>query len=153
MTCPRPREVDRLEAVSSSIDRLQRVAGRVWEGVGDELDLTEVAGQALLAVAGGARTVSAVADACGRHVSTSSRTVDALVQRDLLSREEDPEDRRAVRLALTPAGAAAAERVEEHHREALEASLAELTAADVDELARLLGALADAAERRTPPLG
>lgn len=145
-----PATAASLEAVATSIDRLQRVAGRLWEVVADELDLTEVAALALVAVGEGAVTVSAVADACGRHVSTASRVVDGLVQRGLVDRREDPEDRRAVRLSLTPAGVTAAARVEESNRALLEASLAELSPADVDELARLLDELAAAAERRAP---
>lgn len=137
-----------LEAVSTSIDRLQRVAGHLWERLGDELELTEVSALALVAIGEGAQTVSAVADACGRHVSTASRLVDGLVQRGLVVREEDPGDRRAVRLTLTATGASAAERVEESHRELLEASLADLSPGDVDELARLLDAFATSVERR-----
>lgn len=152
MTRATPPDVSLLEAVSTSIDRLQRVAGRVGERLSDELGLTEVAAQALVAVAEGARTVSSVAEATGRHVSTASRTVDGLVQADLVSRQEDPQDRRAVRLTLTPRGAATARRVEDYNREVIASSLTDLPAEDVAELARLLGALADAAERSLPPL-
>lgn len=141
-----------LTAVWASIERLQRVAGRIDERIGDELDLTEVAARALLAVAEGCRTVSAVADRCGRHVSTASRLVDVLVQRDLVLREEDTEDRRAVRLTLTPAGEDAAARIRHVSLDLLTASLADLDPADVDELARLLDQLAAAVEQRSPAL-
>jgi DNA-binding MarR family transcriptional regulator len=151
VTAP-PTDDRRADAVSSSIDRLQRVAGRAWEPLGTELDLTEVSAQALVAIGQGASTVSAVADACGRHVSSASRIVDALVQRDLVDRREDPRDRRAVRLTLTRAGERAAARVVSAQEELLRASLAELDADDVEQLARLLSALADAVERHAPAL-
>lgn len=145
---PIPPDAAQLAAVWESIERLQRSAGRLEEQLGQELGLTDMTATALAAVADGARTVSAVAEACGRHVSTASRIVDGLVERQLVRREEDPADRRAVRLTLTPQGASAAERVLELNHELLAESLAELDPRDVDELARILSAFAAAVERR-----
>lgn len=136
-----------VDAVLAGVDRLQRVATTIWERIEVEVELTQVQAQALGAIAGGARTVSAVADACGRHVSSASRIVDSLVQRSFVDREEDAEDRRAVRLDVTPAGAAALEEVLTVHRDRLEQSLAQLDERDAAELARLLTLLAQAAER------
>lgn len=147
-----PLPDERSAAVWASIQRLQRSAGRLDERIGDELGLTEVAAKALIAVGEGARTVSGLADVCGRHISTTSRLVDGLVQRGLVDREEDPDDRRAVRLSLTPEGAVAAEQVAEMSLDLLAASLQDLEPRDVEELARLLSALAEGIERRLPPL-
>ncbi|WP_437277466.1 MarR family transcriptional regulator [Sorangium sp. So ce375] len=48
--------------------------------------------------------VTALATSLGLSASAGSRLVDGLVQRGLLARQEDPEDRRARTLALTPLG-------------------------------------------------
>ncbi|WP_437811078.1 MarR family winged helix-turn-helix transcriptional regulator [Sorangium sp. So ce1078] len=52
----------------------------------------------------GPMRVTALATALGLSASAGSRLADGLVQRGLLAREEDPEDRRAKTLALTPLG-------------------------------------------------
>lgn len=132
--------------VAAGVERLQRVGNRLCQLVEDELDLSEVPAQALAAIAAGQRTVSHVADACGRHVSSASRIVEQLVRRGLVTRVEDEDDRRAVRLGLTPVGERAVERVRRIHHGALEHSLARLGEADALELARLLARLADVAE-------
>ncbi len=51
--------------------------------------------------------VSALASALGLDVSTVSRELRGLEEAGLVARERDPDDRRAVRLLLTSAGAAA----------------------------------------------
>jgi DNA-binding MarR family transcriptional regulator len=75
--------------------------------------------------------------------STISRQVAVLVDRGLVAREPDPDDRRAARLVLTPAG----ERALDERMAARQRYLAELLAdwpmADRRELARLLGRFAD----------
>ena len=48
--------------------------------------------------------VNAVADRLGISLAAMSRAADGLVQRGLVDRLEDPEDRRIKRLSLTPAG-------------------------------------------------
>ncbi|WP_437325590.1 MarR family winged helix-turn-helix transcriptional regulator [Sorangium sp. So ce381] len=48
--------------------------------------------------------VTALATSLGLSASAGSRLVDGLVQRGLLARQEDPEDRRAKTLELTPLG-------------------------------------------------
>ena len=48
--------------------------------------------------------VNAVADRLGISLAAMSRAADGLVQRGLVGRLEDPEDRRIKRLSLTPAG-------------------------------------------------
>ncbi|WP_437754565.1 MarR family winged helix-turn-helix transcriptional regulator [Sorangium sp. So ce1389] len=52
----------------------------------------------------GPMRVTALAASLGLSASAGSRLADGLVQRGLLAREEDPEDRRAKTLALTPLG-------------------------------------------------
>ena len=125
---------------------MRRVGGVMWSRIEDGFGISDVQATVLEAVAGGARQVSTVADHCGRHVSSASRVVDGLVQRGLLDRAEDPQDRRAVHLTLTDEGRELAERILAAHAEVLEASLAQLDAADAAEFVSLLQDFAAAME-------
>src|SRR5262245_19343110 len=61
-------------------------------------------------------------------------TVDRLVQQGLVSREDDPNDRRRVINRLTPDGAALLERLQEGRRARLVAALATLTPEELETL-------------------
>lgn len=65
--------------------------------------------------------------------------IDRLVKRGLVERHADPEDRRALRVALTEEGKALADTAVETHLETEEALLADLTQQERDQLASLLG--------------
>lgn len=58
-----------------------------------------------------AHTVAELARQCSIDVSTMTRMLDRLEQRDLVRRERSQADRRVVQLRLTPAGQAVAERL------------------------------------------
>lgn len=64
----------------------------------------------------GAHTVSSIAEHLNLSLAATSHLVERLVQRRLLSRTEDPNDRRQKRVTLADAGAALVERI--HHRSA-----------------------------------
>ena len=53
----------------------------------------------------GAQSVSAIAEHLDLSLAATSHLVDRLVHRDLLTRAEDPHDRRQKRVALAPDGA------------------------------------------------
>jgi DNA-binding MarR family transcriptional regulator len=59
-------------------------------------------------------TLSELAEALYITPSTASRTVEEMVRKGLVSRAEDPADRRAVRLGLTPTGRALFEALQQH---------------------------------------
>jgi len=63
--------------------------------------------------------------------------VDKLVDRGHVAREADPEDRRAVRVVLTPAGRRFIEAAFPRHVESIVQAMSALTAAEQEELARL----------------
>jgi DNA-binding MarR family transcriptional regulator len=65
-------------------------------------------------------------------------TVDRLVQQGLVSREDDPNDRRRVINRLTPDGAALLERLQEGRRARLVAALATLTPEELETLGNAL---------------
>lgn len=58
-------------------------------------------------------TVKELAESMGLSLPGASRAADALLRRDWIAREEDPQDRRMKRLSITPEGAAVLRRVEE----------------------------------------
>jgi DNA-binding MarR family transcriptional regulator len=58
----------------------------------------------------GTAGVSAIGEGMGVTNAAASQAVDRLVQMGLIERTEDPDDRRAKRLALTPAGVALIEK-------------------------------------------
>src|SRR4051812_23892471 len=66
-------------------------------------------------LAGGPRTNRELAEQAGISAPTATRMVDGLLQRDLVTRIEDPTDRRAVVISLTGAGRAALTRKEREY--------------------------------------
>jgi len=94
---------------------------------------------ALTAVADwGPLRLGALADRMGTTDATASRTVDALVATGLVERLEDADDRRAVRIAVTPEGRRLIDRRRAELAKALERGLRDLPADDRDRLVGLL---------------
>jgi len=71
-----------------------------------------------------------VADHLGLEAPTASKLVDELVKRGLVRREEDPGDRRRVRLSILPKGRTSIDKAYEHTRQFLVTRLAHLTEAE-----------------------
>lgn len=83
-------------------------------------------------------TMSELAEALRLHPSTVTSLVDALVERGLVERRDDVDDRRIVRVALTEKG----KRRRARHREAMRARLRELMGdIDDEDLRRIHSAL------------
>jgi DNA-binding MarR family transcriptional regulator len=76
-------------------------------------------------------------------ISTVSRQARSLEDRGLVTRTEDPDDRRAVRLEITPAGLAVLDEVWSRRNRALAASLHDWTPEDRDALVAALTRFAD----------
>ena len=78
-----------------------------FEVIGElELSFTQI--KALCALEGDEEcSVKALAESMGVSLAAMSRAVDGLFERGLVSREEDPSDRRQKRVRLTSAGASA----------------------------------------------
>jgi DNA-binding MarR family transcriptional regulator len=80
----------------------------------DESGLTFVQMKALVDLQnpdGDARTVTSLSDQLGVSTASASRAADGLVRKRLVTRVEDPEDRRVKRLALTAKGQRLADRI------------------------------------------
>jgi DNA-binding MarR family transcriptional regulator len=91
------------------------------------------------------RSVDVLADAMRVSHSRAVRVVDRLEEAGLARREADPADGRRALVWLEPAGRDVAERALEARGRVLLAAVAQLGAADVRDLERLLGALLDTA--------
>lgn len=129
-----------VQQVSDAIDRIRRLTARIGGRLHERCGLNITQAAALGFIDDGAIRVRDVADSLQQHVSTASRLVDSLVHADLITRTEDPEDRRAVVLQLTPAGRAKLDEVLRFQRDWIGGALAGL---DRDER----GAFADLTER------
>lgn len=135
------------EQLAAATERLRRLSARLWRHIERDLGMSAMHAHVLEAIGNGATQVSAVADACGRHVSSASRIVDTLVGRGLVTREEDPEDRRAVVLGLTAEGEHAAGLIADRHHAFLRRVLGNMPPDEVQALAATLSRFAETAER------
>lgn len=84
------------------------------------------------------RSVKGLADSLGVSLPAMSRAVDGLVERRLVSREEDPADRRMKRVQLTAAGHAVPRALDEGRLSALNDLVGSLAGEQADALARAL---------------
>ena len=82
-----------------------------------------------------------IASSFGYAPRTVTEAIDGLERDGLVCRHPDPDDRRAKRIALTPAGAAAAEAAEGSKREYLEKVFSVLDDEERGEIVRLIGKL------------
>jgi DNA-binding MarR family transcriptional regulator len=107
-----------------------------------ELDLTMTQTKTLGMLDGCAERLSVkeLSEHLGLSLPATSRTVDGLLRRGLLSRSEDPEDRRIKRVELTDAGRAIVERFTTARLQGLEAYAATLSD---DQRAALMAALTE----------
>lgn len=92
----------------------------------------------------GSLNLGAVAAGLGVHPSNATRAVDRLVVAGMLSRKDDPTDRRNLVLELTPEGRALVERVMSERRAAVAQILARMPASRRRALVPVLRAFAAA---------
>lgn len=94
-----------------------------------------------------APTQQELVSSSGKDKGQVARALKHLEASALITRAPDPEDRRVLRLRLTPAGKRVWARLRRQRRAVGSAMLAELTEAERDELARLLEKLREGLER------
>jgi len=109
----------------------------------DELELTLTQVKALHALADQELSVRELAEKLNLSLPGASRAVDALVDRELLTRREDQTDRRMKRLGSTPAGLTALARLDESKLVGLESFSATLPAAQRKRLSAALRPILD----------
>ena len=97
---------DETIAILEPLGRLLRELTRQTGGADDGPPMTATQRIALIELIDhGPTRLNALADRLGVSAPTASRTVDALACLGLVERLPDPDDRRALRIELTPAGA------------------------------------------------
>jgi len=72
-------------------------------------------------------TMSELGKSISMDLSTLTRTVDKLVEKEFVVRKSDPEDRRMVRVAITVEGRKIISRFEEQRKKKIESMLREMT--------------------------
>jgi DNA-binding MarR family transcriptional regulator len=92
----------------------------------------------------GSSTVSDLATGIGVALPTASELVERLVERGLVVREADPDDRRRVRLKLTPTASAFGDRIHNLRRCQVQRALDRLDPVEWPVFLRSLRALAEA---------
>lgn len=112
-----------------------------------ELTLLQL-GTLLLLEDGEARTVGALGEQIGRSLSATSRLVEQLVKRELLRREEDPDDRRARRVTIAARGRKLLQAMVRRRAETEMRLIAALAPEDQRTVLRGLELLAEAARKQ-----
>ena len=114
----------------------------------EELDLTLTQVKALCALSHAELTVKELAEQLGLSLPGASRSVDALVERELIARREDRTDRRMKRLRCTDAGHVALTRLDEARLAGIEQFTATLPPAQAQRLSGALAPIVDDLERK-----
>ena len=140
------------ELLVQSISRFRRIIFRDFV-VGmihtfEDFDFSLMQLAALLLLEEGELSIKRVAELLKRSVSATSRLLDQLVVRGLVSRHEDERDRRTKLVALTEAGRVFMEMVEQRRVEAQVEGLEYLSAEEQAEVARAMVLLFEAGRKR-----
>ncbi len=139
-----PRGPEVVEAVLGASRVLVAVAARSLAEVAEEVTLPQYRALVVLAAKGPQRSVS-LAEALGVTPPTATRMCDRLVRKGLVRRRGARDDRREVRVSLTPAGQELVQEVTRRRRAEIEAMLAKIAPGDQAAMVELFGALARAA--------
>ncbi len=138
------------EAILDQLGRLVRELTRLTGGADDGPAMTATQRISLIEIAAaGPLRLNDLAARIGTSAPTASRAVDALDELGLVARTPDPDDRRAVRIELTPAGGALVGERKARASAAFEPAAAALSTADRKRLLNLLARLTEALG--TPP--
>lgn len=99
------RETLKRDLYALAYHLLRRANVSTFNAVADlDLSFTQIKALCALDADGDERSVGALAESLGSSLPAMSRAVDGLFERGLVSREEDPADRRMKRVRLTAAG-------------------------------------------------
>ncbi|MDQ6672365.1 MAG: MarR family transcriptional regulator [Chloroflexota bacterium] len=131
-----------LDCSGSLYHNLNSSRDRAWLSV----DLTMPQLKALMCVAHNNGAPSGqIARRLGVGLSTITGIVDRLAEQDLVTRHEDPEDRRITRVRPTPRGRALVDELMQYRNEIISVLLSQLDAAQLKVVETALTYLADAA--------
>ena len=124
-----------------------RLHERLLRSAGVRLDRAGAALLHKLSAGGDSLRVTDLAELLGVDTPTVTRKVQQLERDGMVVRQTDPDDRRAIRIRLTPAGRRTLERVRRARRAWLDHLLEGWDDDDLSTLADLLGRFADDLER------
>ncbi len=144
---PPDRSSDRIEEALSVVGRASnqvRLHERLLQTAGVRLDRGGASLLHKLYLHGDSLRVTTLADMLGVDAPTVTRKVQQLERDGLVSRQADPDDRRATRIQLTPAGRRTFERVLKARRAWLDDLLHDWDDQDLADFARLLQRFSDA---------
>ncbi len=96
----------------------------------------------------GELTIKQVTEILGRSVSATSRLLDQLVERGMVSRREDERDRRVKRVAITESGRKLIATLEQRRADAQIVVMEYLSAGERADVTRAMVLLAEAGKRR-----
>jgi DNA-binding MarR family transcriptional regulator len=142
-----------IEEVSDAIQRMAR-AWKFYPEVWLELNLTTVQLKSLLYIDYmGSTNFRNLSDALGVTPPSITEVIDRLVERGLVSREENPENRRMLILKTTAEGRALMAKLTETRRSIMNSLLEQLDRSELVHLARIFTTLANSIENGTgkPP--
>ena len=132
-------------AILDQLGRLLRQLTRIVGGADDGPAMTATQRIALIEIAdSGPLRLNDLAARMGTSAPTASRAVDFLDEHGFVARATDADDRRAVRIELTPAGRDLVEERKARASIAFEPAVAALPAADRKKLLELLARMTDA---------
>jgi DNA-binding MarR family transcriptional regulator len=143
---PIDRFDEALQTVARSITQV-RVHERLLRLAGVRLDRAGVTLLFKLSLRGESLRVTDLAETLGVDTPTVTRKVQQLERDGMVVRQPDPDDRRASRIRLTPAGRRTIERVRLARRAWLEQLLGGWDNDDLSDLADLLGRFAENLDR------
>ncbi|WP_304049940.1 MarR family winged helix-turn-helix transcriptional regulator [Jatrophihabitans endophyticus] len=137
-------EDDVVEAVLRASRVLVAVSVRSLSALDDAVTPTQF--RTLVVLDGRDSTsLNQLAEALGVNASTAMRTIDRLLAADMVTRAENPDDRRQVLLGLTRRGARLVARVTDHRRKEISRIVAAVPARQRKPLVDALRAFSDAA--------
>jgi DNA-binding MarR family transcriptional regulator len=139
-----PERDELVDAVLGSSRALVAVAARSLANVAEDVTLAQYRFLIVLASRGPQRLAD-LATALAVDRSTATRMCDRLVRKHLVTRRRAQDDRRTVRVSLTPAGAELVAEVSRRRRAEIATIVERMPAADRDAVVVALRAFADAA--------
>lgn len=139
-----------VSAVLTASRALVAVSARSLADVEDRLTITQFRTLVVLESEVGAN-LNRLAERLGVTPSTALRSVDRLVNSDLVSRQENPDNRREVMLSLTPEGLRVVRDVTANRRREIARILRRMPDRERDELVSVFAAFAHAAEEPNIP--
>jgi DNA-binding MarR family transcriptional regulator len=126
-----------IDALLTACRALVAIAVHSVSAVSEDVDLVQLRILVVIASRGWA-SLGEVAEATTITPSKASRTCDRLVANRLVTRDDDPNDRRSLKLTLTRAGQQVVRRVNEARRDAIAPMLAAMPASRRSALVRAL---------------